>query len=108
MTKRSLTDIEVKDKKVFMRVDFNVPLKDGVITDDNRITQALPSIKYIIEQGGLLILASHLGRPGGEKNLEFSLKAVAEHLATLVDAKVHFSSDCIGEEAESTIEKANL
>ncbi len=108
MTKRSLTDIEVKDKKVFMRVDFNVPLKDGVITDDNRITQALPSIKYVIEQGGLLILASHLGRPGGEKNLEFSLKAVAEHLATLVDAKVHFSPDCIGEEAENTIKNADF
>ncbi len=107
MAKLTLTDIEVKGKKVLMRVDFNVPLKNGVITDDNRIVQALPSIKYVLENGGLLILASHLGRPGGEPNLEYSLKPVADHLASLIDAKVHFAKDCIGEETKALISKAN-
>ncbi len=108
MAKLTLTDIEVKGKKVLMRVDFNVPLKNGVITDDNRIVQALPSIKYVLENGGLLILASHLGRPGGEPNLEYSLKAVSEHLATLIEAKVHFAKDCIGKETKELISKANF
>lgn len=108
MKKLTLTDIQVKDKKVLMRVDFNVPLKDGVITDDNRIVQALPSINYVLEHGGLLILTSHLGRPDGKPNAEFSLKAVADHLASLVDTKVHFATDCIGEEAKKVIEQANF
>ncbi len=108
MAKLTLTDIEVKGKKVLMRVDFNVPLKNGVISDDNRIVQALPSIKYVLENGGLLILASHLGRPGGEPNLEYSLKPVADHLASLIDAKVHFAKDCIGEETKDLISKADF
>ncbi len=108
MKKLTLTDIQVKDKKILMRVDFNVPLKDGVITDDNRITQALPSIKYVVEHGGLLILTSHLGRPDGKPEPEFSLKPVADHLATLIDTKVHFASDCIGDEAKKVIEQAGF
>ena len=108
MAKLTLTDIQVEDKKVLMRVDFNVPLKDGIISDDNRIVQALPSIKYVVEHGGLLILTSHLGRPDGKPNPEFSLKPVAEHLATLVDAKVHFAQDCIGEEAKKVIDDADF
>lgn len=108
MKKLTLTDIQVEDKKVLMRVDFNVPLKDGVITDDNRIVQALPSINYVVEHGGLLILTSHLGRPDGKPNVEFSLKAVADHLASLVDAKVHFATDCIGDEAKKVIEQADF
>ncbi|MEP1150791.1 MAG: phosphoglycerate kinase [Balneola sp.] len=106
MSKLTITDLQVKDKKVLMRVDFNVPLKDGVITDDNRIVQALPSINYVIEHGGLLILTSHLGRPGGKPNPEFSLKPVAEYLSNLVDTTVHFATDCIGEEAEKVISNA--
>lgn len=108
MAKLTLTDTEVKGKKVLMRVDFNVPLKNGVITDDNRIIQALPSINYVIENGGLLILTSHLGRPGGEPNPEFSLKPVAEYLAQKVEAAVHFSSDCIGDEAKRVIDHADF
>lgn len=108
MKKITLTDIQVKDKKVLMRVDFNVPLKDGVITDDNRIVQALPSINYVVEHGGLLILTSHLGRPDGKPNAEFSLKAVADHLASLVNSKVHFATDCIGDEAKKVIEQAEF
>ncbi|MFY0684997.1 MAG: phosphoglycerate kinase [Balneola sp.] len=106
MSKLTITDLQVKDKKVLMRVDFNVPLKNGVITDDNRIVQALPSINYVIEHGGLLILTSHLGRPGGKPNPEFSLKPVAEYLSNLVDTTVHFATDCIGEEAEKVISNA--
>lgn len=108
MAKLTLTDIDVKDKKVLMRVDFNVPLKNGVITDDNRIVQALPSINYIIENGGLLILTSHLGRPDGEPNPEYSLKPVADYLATLINANVYFGEDCIGEKAEEAIAKASF
>lgn len=108
MPKLTITDLELKEKKVLMRVDFNVPLKDGVITDDNRIVQALPSIKYVMEHGGLLILTSHLGRPDGKSNPEFSLKPVADHLATLIETKVHFATDCIGDEAKKVIEQADF
>ncbi|MEX0720617.1 MAG: phosphoglycerate kinase [Balneolaceae bacterium] len=108
MAKLTLNDIDVKDKKVLMRVDFNVPIKNGKIGDDNRIVQALPSIRHVVENGGLLILTSHLGRPGGEIKSEFSLKPTADHLADLVDARVHFADDCIGESAESVIEKADF
>lgn len=108
MAKLTLNDIEVKGKKVLMRVDFNVPIENGKITDDNRIVQALPSISHVVDNGGLLILMSHLGRPSGEYDPEFSLKPAADHLATLVDANVHFAEDCIGEKAESVIAKAEL
>lgn len=98
--------VSVKDKNVLMRVDFNVPLSNGKITDDNRIQQALPSIDYLIEQGALLILTSHLGRPKGERNPELSLKPVAEYLKENTDHTVHFADDCIGDAAESVIAEA--
>lgn len=107
MAKLTLHDIDVKGKKVLMRVDFNVPIENGKITDDNRIVQALPSIKYVIENGGLLILTSHLGRPAGEFDSKFSLKPTADHLATLIDANVYFGEDCIGEKADEAINKAD-
>ena len=106
MAKLTIRDVDVKGKKVVMRVDFNVPLDNGVITDDNRIVQALPSIKYVTEHGGLCILLSHLGRPKGEPKPEFSLKPVAEHLRKLVDTTVHFGNDCIGDEAKKAIDAA--
>ncbi len=108
MRKLTLNDIEVKNKQVLMRVDFNVPIQDGKITDDNRIVQALPSIKHVIENDGLLILISHLGRPKGAFDSEFSLKPVADYLAKKLDAKVHFGEDCIGEKAKSVIDKADF
>jgi len=106
MDKMTLEDVQVEGKKVLMRVDFNVPIKDGEIGDDNRIVQALPSINYVIENGGKLILMSHLGRPGGEVDKSLSLKPIADHLQTLVDTEVYFTEDCIGEKAKSVIEKA--
>ena len=106
MAKLTLNDIDVTGKKVMMRVDFNVPIIDGKITDDNRVQAALPSINHVLENGGLLILTSHLGRPKGQKNPEFSLKPVADHLARLIKAPVHFADDCIGEAATSVIDAA--
>ncbi|WP_372903009.1 phosphoglycerate kinase [Rhodohalobacter sp.] len=107
MAKLTLKDVELKGKTVLMRVDFNVPIKEGKISDDNRIIQALDSINYVVEHGAKLILTSHLGRPAGEPDPEFSLKPVADHLKTLVDVPVHFSVDCIGEEADAVIEAAS-
>lgn len=106
MNKLTLKDVELEGKNVLMRVDFNVPLKDGEIGDDNRMIQALPSINHVIDKGGKLILMSHLGRPGGEVDTSLSLKPVAKHLETLVDTKVYFAEDCIGEKATTIIEKA--
>src|SRR6056297_3254473 len=106
MNKMTLKDVDVEGKNVLMRVDFNVPIENGEIGDDNRIVQALPSINYVTEHGGKLILMSHLGRPGGEVDESLSLRPVAEHLQTLVDAKVHFAEDCIGEETKTVIEEA--
>ncbi len=108
MAKLTLNDIDLTGKKVMMRVDFNVPIIDGEITDDNRVRAALPSINFVIENGGLLILTSHLGRPKGERNQQFSLKPVADHLATLIDAPVHFANDCIGDVASEVIDTAKL
>jgi phosphoglycerate kinase len=107
MAKLSLKDLDLKGKTVVMRVDFNVPLKDGVIGDDNRIRQALPSINHVIDAGAKLVLLSHLGRPKGEPKPEFSLKPVAKHLESLVSCKVWFGEDCIGPKAAEAVGKAS-
>ncbi len=106
MAKLTIEDLDLKGKKVVMRVDFNVPLKNGTITDDNRIVQAMPSMNYVLEHGGLLILLSHLGRPKGEPDDAFSLKPVADYLSEKMDCAVHFADDCIGEKATDAIGKA--
>lgn len=106
MSKLTIKDLNVKGKKVMMRVDFNVPVENGVITDDNRIVEALPSINYVTENGGLVILMSHFGRPKSADDKEFSLKIVAEHLSGIVNTTVHFAEDCIGEAAEKVISAA--
>lgn len=98
--KKMVTDLDVKGKKVLMRVDFNVPISDGKVGDDTRIQAALPTIKYLLEQNAAVILCSHLGRPKGEVKPELSLKPVAEYLDKLIDAPVKFAEDCIGEKAE--------
>ena len=102
MAKLSVRDLTVKGKRIFMRVDFNVPLNDaGEITDDTRIQASLPTIQYIVERGGRLILASHLGRPKGKPNPKMSLKPAATRLAQLLAKPVAFAADCIGPEAEA-------
>ncbi len=110
MAKLRLKDLDLKGKKVVMRVDFNVPLDGSTITDDNRIIQALPSIEHIIQQEATLILLSHLGRPKGAPDPQFSLKPVADHLANVLKdklvTKVHFAEDCIGEKAKTAVDQA--
>ena len=98
--KKMVTDLDVKGKKVIVRVDFNVPIKEGKITDDTRITAALPTINYLLDHGASVILMSHLGRPKTKEDLQYSLKPVAEHLATLISAPVKFAADCRGEIAK--------
>src|SRR3954467_6859509 len=100
MAKKTVADVDVKGKRVLMRVDFNVPLDGSTITDDRRITQALPTIKSVIDRGGRLILMSHLGRPKGGPEPKYSLAPVAKRLSELLNKPVAFASDCIGLEAE--------
>lgn len=103
--KKTVRDIDVKGRKVIVRVDFNVPMKEGVITDDVRMTAALPTINYLLENGAAVILMSHLGRPKGQPKPEFSLKPVAEHLKELVSCPVIFAAsdlvvdDCVKKQA---------
>jgi phosphoglycerate kinase len=99
-----LTDLDVKGKKVLVRVDFNVPISDGKVGDDTRIQAALPTIKYLLENDAAVILCSHLGRPKGETDPAFSLKPVADYLGTLLDVPVKFAEDCIGETAQKAAE----
>jgi len=103
-SKKMVTDLDVKGKKVLVRVDFNVPIEDGKVGDDTRIQAALPTINYLLEHEAAVILCSHLGRPKGEVKPGLSLKPVAEYLGNLIDAPVHFAEDCIGEKAESAAE----
>ena len=90
--KKTVRDIEIKGKKALVRCDFNVPMQDGKITDDIRITSALPTIKYLIEGGAKVVLMSHMGRPKGEAKMEFTLKPVADRLAELLGQDVTFIS----------------
>jgi phosphoglycerate kinase len=103
MDKLSISDLSLAGKRVFMRVDFNVPLADGKITDDTRITAALPSIEYVVKNGGRLILASHLGRPKGKPEPKYSLSPVAAELGKLLKQPVQFAPDCVGPEVEKMV-----
>jgi len=101
MAKLSVKDLSIKGKKVFVRVDFNVPFdEDMKITDDTRIRSSLPTIKYILEQGGIPVIASHLGRPKGKVNPKMSLVPVARRLTELLHRKVIFAPDCVGDEVK--------
>ena len=105
MAKKTVRDIDLKNKHVLMRADFNVPLKEGLITDDTRIRAALPTIKYVLDQeGASLILMSHLGRPKGNKLPELSLKPVSQRLSELLGREVKMAPDCIGDEVSGLVE----
>src|SRR5262244_1644667 len=101
MDKLTIRDLDLRGKRVFIRVDFNVPLKDGVVTDDTRVRETLSTLKLAIEKGGRLVLASHLGRPKGGPDAKYSVKPAAKKLEELLGKPVAFASDCVGAEAEA-------
>jgi phosphoglycerate kinase len=103
--KLSITDLDLKGKRVFVRVDFNVPLANGVIEDDTRIQASLPTITYALERGATVILASHFGRPKGKPNPQMSLRPIADRLADLLNRPVAFATDCVGDEARSAVKE---
>jgi phosphoglycerate kinase len=103
--KLSIRDLELKGKRVFVRVDFNVPLANGVIEDDTRITASLPTIIYALERGATVILASHFGRPKGKPNPQMSLRPIADRLADLLNRPVAFATDCVGDDARRTVDE---
>ena len=107
MNKKSIRDIEVKGKRVFCRVDFNVPMKNGSITDETRIRAAIPTIQYLIEKGAKVILASHLGRPKGQVNEDMRLTAVAARLGELLGKDVKKTDEAYGEAVKSEVAKMN-
>src|SRR4030095_10294059 len=101
MPKLSIKDLNLSGQRVFIRVDFNVPIKDGKVDDDTRIRASLPTIPFALHNGASVILASHLGRPKGQRVEKYSLKPVSEHLSALLKKPVAFADDCVGREAES-------
>src|SRR3954468_19707777 len=105
MPKLSIRNLDLKGKRVFIRVDFNVPLKDGRIGDDTRLRASLPTVQYALDAGATAILASHLGRPKGKKNPDLSLRPVAERFAELLARPVAFAEDCIGDDVKRTVDR---
>jgi len=107
MTKYSIRDLDLRGRRVFVRVDFNVPIADGVLGDETRITSAIPTIRLALEQGATVVLASHLGRPKGAVTAKYSLRPVAGRLAEILGQPVTFAADCIGPHAEAAVAEAS-
>jgi phosphoglycerate kinase len=107
VAKLSITDLDVVRKRVFIRVDFNVPLTDGAIADDTRIRASIPTIQYALAHGATAIVASHLGRPKGKPNPQLSLRPIATRLAELIQRPVAFADDCVGEEVKKIIDRVH-
>src|SRR5439155_4343584 len=107
MAKLSIKDLDLKGKRVFIRVDFNVPLKDGRIADDTRLRATLPTINYALEAAATVVLASHLGRPNGKTDSQFSLLPVADRIAELLGRPVVFVEDCVGDEVKRAIDRVH-
>jgi 3-phosphoglycerate kinase len=105
--KLSVRDLDLKGKRVFIRVDFNVPIKDGRIGDDTRIQSSLPTIRLALEQGATVVIASHLGRPKGKVNPQFSLRPVADALADILNLPVTFATDSIGDDPKQAVAKVH-
>lgn len=103
MNKKTIRDVNVDGKRVLVRVDFNVPLEGDVVRDDTRIAAALPTIRYLLERKARVILASHLGRPKGKPNMEFSMRPVAKRLSELLGKPVAFAQDCVGPDADAAV-----
>jgi len=103
MSKLSIRDLDVRGKRVLIRVDFNVPVEEGRVTDDTRIAAAIPTIQYATDKGARVILASHLGRPKGRPDPKYSLRPVAEHLSALLGREVRLAPDCVGPEAAAAV-----
>ncbi|MBN1193161.1 MAG: phosphoglycerate kinase [Coriobacteriia bacterium] len=104
-SKKTVKDVDVRGKRVLVRVDFNVPLDEGAVSDDTRIRAALPTIRYVIDHGGRVILASHLGRPSGEPDPQYSLRPVRGVLQRLIGRNVAFVDDIVGTEAQEAVER---
>ena len=104
--KRSIADIPLQGRRVLMRVDFNVPIRNGAIADDTRIRASIPTIRYALDRGATVILCSHLGRPKGKPNPEFSLRPVAKRLSELLGRPVEFAEDAVGPAAAAAIDRA--
>lgn len=104
MAKLSIRDLDLKGKRVFVRVDFNVPLDGNRVTDDTRIGAALPTIQYAMDKGARIVLASHLGRPKGKRDERYSLRPAAERLGEILGFEVGLAPDCVGEETEKMVE----
>ena len=108
MKLRSIRDLDLEGRTVFMRLDLNAPIQDGVVTSDARLRAALPTIRYAVEKGGRVALASHLGRPKGKRKSEFSLEPVGAKLSELLQMEVILAGDCVGDGVRGLMREQHL